>query len=189
MRLRLRLVRIFFRGGRRGLLTPRLHTRLILHIHILLQPRPRTHIHRQPIKLRDILRRDPPTPQVPNLPQRRHQRLKHALPQIRVVPNELVDRVPDRRGVLLVDEDLQVLLGREDREERGDDGWARGELVLTGLVERERADNVRHGLDHLEVGLDARFERSVDRLGELGLLDGGQRGRFVVYEGRDDVDC
>ena len=55
--------------------------------------------------------------------------------------------------------------------------------------ERKRADDVRHGLDHLEVGLDARFERPVDRLGELGLLDGGQRGRFVVYEGRDDVDC
>jgi hypothetical protein len=100
-----------------------------------------------------------------------------------------------------------VPLGREDREEAGDDGRPRAKLVQALLIQAKGAKSVRDGLDdlistinspthldrgkniaNLNHGLEPNFDGLVEGLRQPSLLDDSQTRRLVMHERRHDVD-
>lgn len=183
-----RLLRVLLR--RRGRRTSR--GRALLHGHVLRSGgwsrlrRARSRRGRQePVPLL-VLRRNKRRAHALELAQDVEDRVEHLGLERGVVSNELVDcgSEVDRR----VSVAKQVVVGR-----RGEDGKVLGdeiageEVVETGLIQAESPDRVRDGLQDVVRSRNGALERVVQGVGDLGLLQRGQRRRLVVDERRGDV--
>ena len=116
--------------------------------------------------------------------------VENRLLEARVVADELVDVVAHLvRGLLLL-EGLEVSLRGEDVDHLWDQRRPGGELVESGLVEAERSEHVGNPKDDLGSRLNVGLDRIVERLGQLRLLQDGERRRLVVHKrGHDAQSC